>query len=332
MRFEWPGVMVLLAHLLDIVEWGVILIAPTYFGRHWVSNSLWSTSVVAAVVCAALAVFVRLRRPWPYLLAIGAIFSHVGLDHPLWRAVLVDLYGDAPTDELVGLGRSVLVEVWFYGLLLVGVLVVRACTVRGCPRRGRVAAGLLAAAAILAAVSRNPWLWIPAYCLTVLHVLLLLRSTLNWRLVWGVLPVIPLFALLAVEVWAGWLYQQGESLKGSGDPAAAIVMFERSIAVPTRSPKTGAYVQVSHCWRSLGEFAAAETALLQAESLNEGRYWARYQLAWFYLDNRLKGTRFDRPDLSAERLRQVIDGDAPANIKAYARRFLADLRKQGRIE
>ncbi len=332
LRFVWPGLMVLLAHLLDVVEWGVILISPAYFDHKCVSNSVWLTTIVAGVACVGLAVFARLRKPWPYMLAVAAILSHAAMDHGLFREVLVDAYGYAQDDDLPGLGQSMAAEVWLCGLLLVGVLLIRASSERGCPRRGRAAAGVLAAAAILAAVARSPWLWVPAYGLAVVHALLLQRKHFNWRLAWSVVPLIPLLALLSVELWAGWLFHQGDVERGRREYAAAVEMFNRSAAVPTRSSKTAAYVRMSYCWRSLGDFRAAEKALLRAEAIREGGWVARYQLAMFYIDRRVSGTSFDRPELAAEMLQQIVDGDVPDHIKGYARRRLASLRAEGRIE
>lgn len=332
MRFIWPGFMVLMGHLLDVVEWGVILVAPEYFDHHWVSNSLWLTAGVAGVVCAGTAIFGRLRRPWPYVLVVAAIFSHAAMDHEVLRAVLIDVYGDAQADEQPAFGESVKAELWLYGLLLVGALLVRASSERGCPRRGRAAAGVLAAAAILAGVTRNPWLWVPAYGLAAVHALLLQRKHFNWRLAWCVVPLIPLLALLSVELWAGWLFHRGDVERGRGEYAAAVEMFNRSAGVPTRSSKTAAYIRMSSCWRSLGDFRAAEKALLRAEAISEGRWVARYQLAMFYIDRRVSGTSFDRPEAAAEKLQQIIDGGAPDGIKGYARQRLEGLRRQGRIE
>jgi len=331
MRFVWLGVMVLLAHLLDIVEWGVILAAREYFDHHWVSNSLRLTSIVVGLVCAGLALFARLRKPWPYVLAAAAVFSHVGLDYPVWRAALIDTYGWPLSDAPPSLGQTLAAEVWLYGLLLVEGVLVRASLARGCPRRGRALAGVLAAAVILAAVSRNPWLWVPAYGVAVLHGLVLMRRAFNWRLAWSVIPLVPLLALLTVEFYGEWLYHHGERLEHEGDCAAAIRMFDRALAVPTRSPRTLAYVHKSLCLRSLGDFAAAEKALLQSESIRESRDWTRFQLAWFYLDGRVKGTPYDRPDLSVKYLELILGSDAEDSLKGHTRRLLTRLHQEGRL-
>ena len=39
LRYIWPGLIVLMAHLVDIAEWVVILAAPAYFDQHFVTNS-----------------------------------------------------------------------------------------------------------------------------------------------------------------------------------------------------------------------------------------------------------------------------------------------------
>ncbi len=331
-RYAWPGLIVLLAHLVDIAEWAVILVAPGYFDQHFVTNSPMVTAGLVAAVWLGLAIFVRLRRPWPYLLAALAVFSHLLLDHPLVRTVLADLHGPSSAEEMPGLADTISAELWLYGLVLVIVGLVRAARQKGCPPRGRTAAWVLGIIALITAATRVPALWMPAYGVAALHTSLLLRRELELRFLWSLVPLVPLAALLTVELWAGYLYQEARALQVNKDYAAAALMYEQALAVPARSQKLGAHVRLSQCQRELADFAASEATLLRAVKMCDRPDWPHCVLAGLYADSRAKRTPQFRPEEAARLLHEVVDGLSPARVKAHARRKLDRLRRQGLIE
>jgi tetratricopeptide (TPR) repeat protein len=250
----------------------------------------------------------------------------------LVRTALADLYGGSSEEEMPGLYDAVAAEVWLYGLLLVIVGLGRAARQHDCPPRGRTAAWVLGAMALITAATRVPALWMPAYGAAALHTLLLLRRELELRFLWSLVPLVPLAALLTVELWAGYLYREARALQVNKNYAAAAMMYEQALAVPARSQKLGARVRLSQCQRELADFAAAEATLLRAVKMGDRPDWPHCGLAGLYMDSRAKHTPQFRPEEAARILREVVDGLSPAMVKAHARRKLDRLRRQGLIE
>ncbi|MFQ5423098.1 MAG: hypothetical protein ACE5F9_03875 [Phycisphaerae bacterium] len=331
LRWVWPGLMVLMAHLVDLVEWAVILAAPAYFDQHFVTNSPLVTAGVVAAVWLAVGLIWRPRGPGPYVLIATAIFSHLLLDHRLARIALSDVYGQIHENGIPGLYDTIVSEIWLYGLLMLLVGLWCAARQPGCPRRGRQAAGLLAALAVLAATTRMVVLWAPVYGLAALHMLMLLRRELNVRWLWSLVPITPLAALLAVELWAGRLNDRAMARQAAGDYAASAEMYARVLAMPTRSQKEMTHIHLSRCQIELGEFRAAEETLRHAIRVCEGPYWAKYVLAAFYDDPKTRGTKYERPEECVRRLRSLLDGPAPFVVKRATRRRLEALRRRGVI-
>jgi hypothetical protein len=332
MRFTWAGFMVLMAYLVDLVEWGVILLDPAYFDQHFATNSPLVTAVIAAVVCLALAVFARLRQLWVYALVVLTIFSHLVLDHSLIRTALADAYRPLSQGGHPSLPQSAWAEVWLYGLLLLCVGLLHASRRQECPPRGRATAKALVAAAILAAITRVAWLWMPVYLLGAAHCGLIFRRKLKPPILWNLVPPIPVMLLLAVELWANHLYDRAMALNAAGLYPAAARMFQRVLAVPTRSQNLGAYIYLSECLRREGDLAGAEAALRKALRVTDQPWWAKAKLARLYAHSSGRETVYFRPDRARELLQQVIDGRAPAQAKDYAGHLLKALRERGQVE
>ncbi len=324
--------MVLGAHLVDIAEWMVILVAPAYFDQHFVTNSPILTAGLVVLVWAVMAVVFRVRRPWAFVLAGTAVFSHLLLDHPLVRTVLLDVYGLPVTEGATGLWNAIHAEVWLYGLLLVCVGLLQAARQRDCPRAGRAAAGVLGVAAIFAAISRVAALWMPIYVLAIVHTLLLFRRAIKPGLLWSLVPVIPLAALLAVEIGAADLSRQGDEFMRTKDYARAARLFRQSVSVPTRSRRAAVYRKLGSCqWRT-GDFAAAEASLLHAIKIGDQPCWAKIHLAWVYQDPEAKLADLYHPREAARLLHEVLDTPEAIRCWQSARKRLERLREQGLIE
>jgi tetratricopeptide (TPR) repeat protein len=332
MRHTWPGFMVLMGNLVDLVEWAIMLVAPTYFDQHYVTNSVTVTAGISAIVCFGLAFFTKLRKPGAYVLVVLAIFSHPLLDDQIVRNALADAYAPASELEAPNLYRSVLAEVWLYGLLFLSVGLLQASRRKGCPKLGRIAARVLVALAIFAAMTRHAAVWAPVYALAGLHALLMIRRDLKWQSLWNLVPPLPVFALLVVELWAGSLYDQAVAMDRAGNYPAAAAMYRRAIAMPTRSQNLGAYLWLSECQRRESDFAGAEATLVRALRVTDQPWWARSKLARLYAHSSVRGTTYYQPDMAREMLEQVIRDRAPADAKEYARFLLNSLRKRGYVD
>ncbi len=331
-RYVWPGLMVLGAHLVDIAEWVVILVAPEYFDQHFVTNSPILTAGLAAFVWGVMAGVFRVRRPGAFFLAGIAVFSHLLLDNLIVRAVLLDLYGLPDERGSAGLWNAVYAEVWFYGLLFVCVGLLQAARQRDCPRMGRTVAGCLGVVAVFAAISRVAALWMPAYGLAAAHTLLLFRRSLKLGLLWSLVPVVPLVALVSFELWAGHLSKQGDELMVAKDYAGAARLFQRAVSVPTRSKLASGYRKLGTCQWRLGEFVAAEASLLHAIRIGNRPCWAKIILARLYQDPEAKRCGMYRPLEAARLYQEVLDTPEAKRCWRAARRELDRLREHGLAE
>jgi len=325
LRYAWPGLMVLMGHLVDIVEWCAILIAPGCFAAHFVTNSPAVTVAIVATVWLVLAVSCRRRPPWLYLSVAAAVFSHLLLDHPIVRRTLVDVYCGPTTEILPDLERSIAAEVWLYGWVFVCALLVQAGRSPACPRRGRILSVLLGVAAALAASTKMPAFWIPAYLLAVLHAGLILRRDLSIRFAWSVVPIIPILLLLGVELRARTLFREAEFLFDQREYARAAELFERAVAVPTRSSKAVVLVHLGHCRMHIGDLTGAEDAMLRACADRESGVWASYMLGAFYINNRTRGTSYFQPSKAVGLFAKVIQESDDATLRRYAQDRLDDI-------
>lgn len=332
MRRTWLGFMALAGHLVDIVEWGIVIVAPKYFDHHYVTNSPVLTAGISAAVCLGLAVFAKLRSLRAYALVVLAIYSHLLLDSQLMKTFVAEAYGRWIEGENADLYQSAFGEIWFYGLPLLCVSLVQASRRRDCPRRGRAAAIALIAIVILAAITRVAAIWAPVYGLAALHVLLLSRREIKPAILWNLVPPIPVFALLAVELWAGYLYGQGVSLENQRAYPAASAMYKRALAWPTRSTKVGCYFHLGECLRREGLLASAEAAFLRASMIADQSFLAQSKLARFYAHSNVRGTPFFQPDKARRLLQELLVGGSPPEIASYARQLLKQLDERGYVE
>lgn len=332
MRYVWPGFMVLMGHFVDIAEWVVVVAAPEYFDEHFVTNSPLLTSLLVAGIGLFLRFVIGLRRPWPYLLMALAVFSHLLLDHRLTRTVFLVAYENDVDLPAFDIYKATLAEVWLLGLFFIVVELGRASFQRACPRYGRAAAGILAAIAIFACISQQAILWIPAYALASLHALVLSRRDLSWRLVWSLLPITPVVALLAVELWAGHLEEEGHALENSKNYAAAAKSYGRALALPTRSRCADASGRLGECELRLEHYAAAEAALRHTIRYSSIPNWYWFKLAMLYANPKAESEKLYHPTKAAKFLQMVIeDRDSSVALRTRARDRLAELEKAGVI-
>ena len=349
MRFVWPGFMMLMGHVVDVIEWLTVILFANWADGHYVTHSPFVTIGFVAVICGLVALFSGLRRPWPYLLIAVAVFSHLAMDAGWGRKFLADLYGVTPEGlEGYSLGETILAECWLYGLLLLLVLLARGAigsaarpsrtsslkpqasglVQRRPPRMGRMIAGLLAAMAIFAAGTRIAAFWIPIYALGFLHAGLLLRRELDPRMAWGGLFLIPLAVCVVSEVHASNLTHDAWSHQMDNDFRTAIQLYHKSLAYPQRASPVMTLAHIGQCYDALGEPAEAEAFFKRAMSASEEPGWGHYWLAWFYANRNWQATPYYRPEESARILQAIVAGSKREAVKTTAENLLMDIARR----
>ncbi len=173
-----------------------------------------------------------------------------------------------------------------------------------------------------AAGTRSLPVWLGAYVLAAAFLFArdLRRARLGWM--WNLVPLIPLAALALVETRAAGLSREGLRLQRERDVVAAATYYERALALPTRSRQINARLRLGSCQRTLGDFEAAESTLLEIVRGDDASYWAEYLLGVLYGDPKARGTRFYRPEEARRRLQRVLAGPAPTSVKRSTRRHL----------
>jgi hypothetical protein len=194
----------------------------------------------------------------------------------------------------------------------------------GCSRPAIKLSGALAGIVALAAITRNAFVWAPAYALAVVHGLLLLRRAIRPALLWSLVPLIPMAAMGAIELWSLLLYREARKLQAAGRFAEAVTWHRDALTVPTRTSNVSILVYKSYCEVELKNWAAAEQDLLAAVRLAEDPMWAELSLAEFYLNRRLRETGYFRP-WEAQRLAEKVAARATRPVD---RAWAADIVKR----
>lgn len=326
----WPGLLILSAHLIDLVEWGLTVARPESFTQHGVTHSPWLIATTLLAPLLVLAIVFRVRSPMPYLLVAAAILSHVVLDLRAVREAVVSLYGaTVEGDEGAGLGVSIRAECWLFGFCLVAALLLRTLIHTGVrTKSGRLSAGLLALT-MISVITRLMVIWAPTYLLSLIHASLALRWRPSLKLAWNLVPLTPLLLLLGVEAWAGRTEQHARSLQAAGRLAEALSLHRAALATPTRSDKTGIYIHMSLCLRDLGDLDGAERALLSAEKGSEQPQWPRLTRAQLYVWPGARGTAMYRPDAARQILEDMRSASDSGRYARIAEFHLDRLRRQG---
>lgn len=306
----WIGLLVLFAHLVDIVEWLLLLVAPRNFSTHAITNSPWLIACVLAG-CMALLAICRVRSVAAYLIAAAAVLSHIILDYRSVRLFGADLYGWSGEEGFPTLREMFVAEVWLFGLILSLATLYRVAREPGVSRPSRKLAAVFAVVALLAAISRWAPAWIVAYFLAFLHSGLLARKKIRVALLWNLVPLVPLLALVVTEAEAMRIEARGMKFFAVRDYGAASRLFEQALGVPTRSSKLSAHVYLSTCLFFMNDLEGSEQRLLEVIDDPENPYWPRLMLAYFYVAPKTRGTPFNRPG-KARQLLESIAGDPHA--------------------
>lgn len=325
--------MVLMAHLVDVVEWFTVVLVPGWKNGHYLTHSPIYTAIMVGAVCGCIAIFAKVRRPSVFLLIALAVFSHLLLDWYGGRKALANAAGVVEETDIgkdgFPLRQMIVAEIWLYGLLLIEVLLWRAASDKRCPPLGRQAAGFLAAIAVIAAGTRIAFFWAPVYALCAAHAALVLRRDLSWRLAWGLVPLIPLGICLCGELYASRLVATAWDRMMAKEYREAISLYEQSLRFPARASRVSTYVNIGQCYEYMKEPLLAEATFMKAiragDTPNSGQYW----LAWLYANQNWRGTSVYRPEEAAKLLRDLISSSIRPRVKQLSADLLADLERRG---
>lgn len=329
--YLWPGLLVLMAHVVDLVEWTALFLAPDRSDKRFLTHAPLLAGGLVLVVCLILRLATGIRRPLPYFIVAAAVMSHLVLDHPVVRAFVINTYGLASDDQFPRLRSIVLAEIWLYGLPLLGVavfLLIRRPDLTPQARRVGMILGLLA---ILAAASKNAMIWTPAYLIALGAAAYGMRRALSVRWAWSLVPILPLMVFLAFEFMASREAGRAKDLLAQKEYERAIVLYQHVLSYPTRMTSSRTYVELSWCYQNIGDLEAAEAVLLEGRRRAPDDWAALYWLARFYADPRLRETPYHRPEAARDLFRQIRDGPYTRQERAYAESQLADLRRRGWI-
>ncbi|MCP4589139.1 MAG: tetratricopeptide repeat protein [bacterium] len=327
----WVGLLVLLAYAVDVAEWFAVVFNPALIDRRFLSHDPLQVGILAGGVCVVLGVYCRFRRPWPYVVIVGAVFSHLLLDWFPFRLAVEDwYYGSLPGLEDAGRGRALPAETCVYGGPLVLVLLIRAASDSRCPRGARIASWVLAGAAVLGASSRLAIVWVPLYALSVVHALTVLRRSLRANLLWNLIPLLPVVALGSTAWLSAHRLAEARALAREGRDVEALRLYEGALAVPTRYRRNVVYRGMGNSYERLGDLASAEQAFERACSLSPTVGSSQITLGAFYV--RHADTPYFRPSMAAALFEQVrAEPDAASISRAYARTRLEWMRRRGLI-
>lgn len=317
----WIGLMVLFAHLIDISEWLLLLLAPGKFSTHSVTNQPWLITTVTLCAFALLAIG-RVKNPILYLVTGISILSHVVLDLRFIRISTADLYGWNGEQGFPTFREMFISEVWLFGLALSLVMLLRSLREPRIKQPTKYLGAALAATSTVAALSRIPFLWIPAYSLAVLHALLVMKWKPRLAHAWVMIPLAPLLALVITELYAGQLQSRGQELTQAREYQAALKPLQAALRIATRSSKVGTRVYLSTCKYMLDDLPDAEHQLLQVVDDPENPYWPRLMLAYFYVAPKTMNTPFRRPEETRRLLQSIAEDPLAGRTREIAREQL----------
>lgn len=327
--YVWPGIMVLLAYAVDLGEWMAILCNPDLDDPRFLNHSPVLVAGISAGVCVVLGLYCRLRRPWPYVVIVGVVFSHLLLDFVSVRIAVAEWYFRQAYEDFQRNHTAALpAELCVYGAPLVWTLLLRASFARGVSPGVRFASKVLVILCAGSAWTRHVTIWAPLYVVSVLHGGIVLRRHLNIRLLWNVVPLLPLFALGATTWLAGHRLEQGRLLARQGLDREAIHVYQTALDVRSRSGRGSVYMWMGISYVKLGDLSAAERAYRKAIAVSPGSGWPEVVLARFYF--RHEGTPFFQPEKAVRLLRRVLDAEGmPRPVRESARSKLKYLHKRG---
>ncbi len=334
MPYIWVGVVVFSAHVVDLVEWLALFVAPPHWDKHFLTQSPWMALGVAGAICVAVAATTRCRKPWPYLVITLAVLSHLLLDHHPIRALVANAYGLSADLRLPDYPEAIAAELWLYGLVFVVTTLLVSWRRREFKPKTRKLSLVLAVMCLLAAAARSPWIWAPVYMLSLLHCALMWSRRMDRRYLWSLVPLLPIAVPPAFDLYAMRLTDEATRLREAKLFDAAIALNQRILRMPARKSFVANYLELARSYQSTGAFDLAEKAYLDAreESHIYGTFMADFFLAKFYTDDRVKGTPYFQPRKAVKLLDEIIRLSPYPDHQRWASELRTQLRQKGLID
>jgi len=325
----WPAFIVLLAHAVDLIEWGAAVLMDAPADKRFLTHSPLATGILVLLIWMALALGAKLRSPGPYLIVAAAVFSHLLLDLFSVRFFIAHTCAQQETYSLPPFEQSFVAEIWLLGFVFVLVALGRAVLQETCPRKGRAAGCVLALATLAAAATRLPAFWVPAYLVSLIHAAVLLRRSFKVRQLWGIVVVSPVLVFVLVEAMASHLTAKGLALRRAGRLREAVEVQERVLRLPIRESHAWHHYHLAVSYQQLGQLDKAEAALLNAIAIDDGSPWPKIFLARLYANPKSRSSGLFRPQ-EAKALYRAAQADAQDDrARAYVKRGLAQLEEPG---
>ncbi|MFQ5410886.1 MAG: hypothetical protein ACE5EC_01260 [Phycisphaerae bacterium] len=327
--YVWPGLLVLMAHLVDLVEWTALLVAPAHPDKRFLTHAPLLASGLVMLIWLILWLGTRIRRPLAYLAVGAAVMSHLVLDHPAVRAFVQNAYGYSIDGPFPKLREIVLAEIWLYGLPFVWMALFRTIHRERLAPKWRRVGFVLGLLSIIAAATRMAAIWAPVYLIALGSVAYLCRRSFSAKWLWNLVPVLPLLVFLVFEFMAAREADRARDLLNTGAYERAIALYQHVLSYPTRTTSGGTYAELSLCLQKMGNLEEAEAALLKGRRLSPDNWIPIYWLGRFYADERRRGTRFFKPQVAGALFVQIRDGPYTERERQYARDQLQALRNRG---
>jgi hypothetical protein len=325
----WPGVLLLLAYLPDVLDWTLHL-AKTGV-PHGAMCSLPMTALLSAATLLLLVGVLRERNVEVSIAALAALGSHLLLDLysggiPLWWPFSAAFSGADPFEledltfrERVPVELAVAAPLLAFGL---GAAIVR--------RPGRpllmLTTGAALGASICAVLGRHAWLAATAVACLALLWLLAARPGRRELSFWNLAPAAPVLLLAGVQVHGWARVQLGLRSDARGDHAAAIAHYRwASLLRPMGLDGVELY-RVGRTYIEMGREDEAHRLFMQGLAEYPDRLLFLDALVHLHLSPH--DPRYYDP-LEALRLARIVHERA---TKAYYRQYAADLVKMAEAE
>lgn len=331
MPYVWAGLVVLSAHVVDLVEWLALLVAPIHWDKHFLTHSPWMALGVAAVICGCAAAVTGTRRLWPYLVLTIAVMSHLLLDAPVIRSLIGGAYGFPVDEHLPEYPAAILAELWGYGLIFVLTTLIVSWRQRRMSRKARNLALAFGVFCCLSAATRNPNIWGPTYLVAMVHCGLMWMKQFDWRYAKSAIPLIPLLILPSTDLYADSLTKRAIVMREEGHIEEAIELNLSVLRIPTRKSCVTNYLELGRCYLRQNRLDVAENAFINVrkESQAYGNYLGDFWLAKFYTDDRTVDTPYFRPEEAESLLDRVIRKSPVEQHQQWASKFKAQLIRKG---
>lgn len=329
LRAGWPGTLLLLAYLPDLLDWALHLARTGV--PHGAMCSLPMTTLLCAATLLLLAGVLRERSVQVIAAALAALVSHLLLDLysggiPLWWPFSAEFSGadlfdleDLPFRERVPVELTVSAPLLAFGL---GAGIVR----RQGPPVFMLATGAALGASICAVLGRHAWLSATAVACLALFWLLAAQPGGRAFSLWNLAPAAPVLLLAGVQVHGWARVQLGLFAQARGDHAAAIAHYRSAAFLRPMGLDGVELYRVGRTYIEMGREEQAYRLFMQGLAEYPDRVLFLDALVHLHLSPH-DPQYYDPPE--ALRLARIVHDRA---TKPYYRRYAADLVKMAEAE